>query len=405
MAILASAANWPIVGQIAWLLGKVMNFIYTMLEKILPSEHGLVGWSIIIFTILVYMLMLPLTIRQQKTSRLTSVMNPEIQAIRKKYGGKRDQASMLKMQEETQKVYDKYGTSMAGGCLPLLIQMPFLFGLYPVIYNITGYVPAIENAGPDVNRFFTIPDLTISPSVMMKNSGTYGIAPWLIIATAILLPVLSGLTQFLSIKLSQSISKQPAGESGQMEGTMKAMNYTMPLLSIFMVYTLASGLGLYWIISAVVRSAQQFIINKKLAKVDVAELIEKNKEKAAKKAKKRGERAEKVQSMAQISARSMGDKARLADPDSRSANQTASQRTSGAKNSLKDRAKIDKTNKTEKADKTIDEVKAIDENQDKIVLNGEEINASGEIKKKTNKKIQGSLRDKANLAKRFNENS
>ena len=93
---------------------------------------------------------------------MSSVMNPELQAIQKKYKNK-DQASMLKQQEEMQQVYDKYGTSMTGGCLPLLIQMPFLFALYPVIYDIQSYVPAIKNAPDAVNRFITIPNLTVSP--------------------------------------------------------------------------------------------------------------------------------------------------------------------------------------------------------------------------------------------------
>ena len=81
--------------------------------------------------------MLPLTVNQQKTSRMTALMNPEIKAIQKKYQNKKDQASMMKQQEEIQQVYDKYGTSMMGGCLPLLIQMPLLFALYPVIYDMS----------------------------------------------------------------------------------------------------------------------------------------------------------------------------------------------------------------------------------------------------------------------------
>ena len=85
MGTLLSAANWPIVGQIAILLGKVMNVIYNTLDNVLPTDHGLVGWSIIIYTILVYTLMLPLTVNQQKTSRMTALMNPEIKAIQKKY--------------------------------------------------------------------------------------------------------------------------------------------------------------------------------------------------------------------------------------------------------------------------------------------------------------------------------
>ena len=106
MGTLLSAANWPIVGQIAILLGKVMNVIYNTLDNVLPTDHGLVGWSIIIYTILVYTLMLPLTVNQQKTSRMTALMNPEIKAIQKKYQNKKDQASMMKR-------FSRYMTNMA----------------------------------------------------------------------------------------------------------------------------------------------------------------------------------------------------------------------------------------------------------------------------------------------------
>ena len=306
---LLSAANWPIVGQLCWLLGKVMNFIYTILDSALPGDNGLVGLSIILYTIFVYTLMIPLTIKQQRSQKMTSVMNPELQAIQKKYRNKKDQASMMKQQEEMQQVYDKYGTSMMGGCLPLLVQMPLLLALYPVIYNIQGYVPAIKDAPATVNRFLTIPDLTIAPITMIKNSGDYGIAPALVIITAILLPVLSGATQYLSVKISQAISGQELDKDNPMASTMNTMNVTMPLFSVFMVFSLPTGIGLYWVVSAVVRIIQQVIINKHLAKISVEELIERNKEKAEKKRQKRGEKAERINAMAQANTRSIKDSA------------------------------------------------------------------------------------------------
>ena len=282
---LLSAANWPIIGQICWLLGKVMNFIYTILDNVLPSDNGLVGLSIIFYTIFVYTLMLPMTVSQQRMQKLSAVTNPEVQAIQKKYKNKKDQASMMKQQEEIQQVYDKYGTSMMGGCLPLLIQMPFLFALYPVIY------------------------MTVSPITMIKNSGSYGMAPAVIIITAILIPVLSGLTQYLSVKISQAISGTQMDKDNPMASTMNTMNVTMPLFSVFMVFSLPTGIGIYWVLSAVVRIIQQVIINKHLAKISVEELVEKNKEKAAKKREKSSERAEKINTMAQTNTRSIKDSA------------------------------------------------------------------------------------------------
>ncbi len=306
---LLSAANWPIVGQICWLLGKVMNFIYTILDSALPSDNGLVGISIILYTIFVYTLMIPMTIKQQRSQKMTSVMNPELQAIQKKYRNKKDQASMMKQNEEMQQVYDKYGTSMMGGCLPLLIQMPLLLALYPVIYDIQSYVPAIKDAPASVNTFLTIPDLTIAPVTMLKNSGDYGIAPVAIIITAILLPVLSGATQYLSVRISQAISGQELDKDNPMASTMNTMNVTMPLFSVFMVFTLPTGIGLYWVVSAVVRIIQQVIINKHLAKISVEEMIEMNREKAEKKKQKRGEKAEKINAMAQANTRNIRESA------------------------------------------------------------------------------------------------
>ena len=86
------------------------------------------------------MLMLPLTIKQQKFTRLSSKMNPELTKIQEKYKGKRDEESMRRQQAETQEVYAKYGTNPMGGCLPLLISLPIMFALYRVIYAIPAYV-------------------------------------------------------------------------------------------------------------------------------------------------------------------------------------------------------------------------------------------------------------------------
>ena len=133
-----------IIGPVASLLGYIMNAIFWLQEKIgIPN----IGLCIILFTIVIYMLMMPLTIKQQKFSKLQEKMNPEIQAINKKYKDKKnDQAAMMKMNEETQAVYQKYGVSPMGSCVQLLIQMPVLFALYRVIWNIPAYVTSVKDA-------------------------------------------------------------------------------------------------------------------------------------------------------------------------------------------------------------------------------------------------------------------
>ena len=106
--MLLSCANMPVIKQIADLLGFIMNGIYFLFDKIGIANIGL---CIIIFTIVVRLLMIPMSIKQQKTMKLTSLINPEIQAIQKKYKNKRDNDSMMAMNAETRAVYEKYGTS------------------------------------------------------------------------------------------------------------------------------------------------------------------------------------------------------------------------------------------------------------------------------------------------------
>lgn len=233
-----------------------------------------------------------------------------LQAIQKKYKNKKDQASMLKQQEEMQQVYDKYGTSMMGGCLPMLIQMPLLFALYPVIYDMERYVPSIKNAAGGVKAFLTIPDVTMSPSQIMHARDTFEIAPAVIIITCIALPAISAITQYGSVRLSQAVSGQQIDKDNPMAGTMKSMNIMMPLFSLWMVFSLSAGIGLYWIFSAVIRCIQTVAVNKYLKNISPEELIEKNKEKAAKKRQKRGEKAEKINAMAQANTRSISSSAR-----------------------------------------------------------------------------------------------
>ena len=143
MLLLTKSSSF-LIGPVAELLGYIMNAIYW-----LQTQIGLenIGLCIILFTIVIYLLLTPLTIQQQKFSKLSAKMNPELQAIQKKYKGKnQDQAAMMKMNEETQAVYTKYGVNPMGSCLQLIIQMPILFALYRVIWNIPAYVTSVKEA-------------------------------------------------------------------------------------------------------------------------------------------------------------------------------------------------------------------------------------------------------------------
>ena len=133
-----------LMGPISRVLGWIINGIYEFLTLFTSDVNGIgmanIALCIILFTIVVKMLMLPLTIKQQKSTKLSSQMSPELSAINEKYKGKTDEASRRKMQMETQAVYDKYGTNPMAGCLTLLISLPILFALYRVIYAIPAYI-------------------------------------------------------------------------------------------------------------------------------------------------------------------------------------------------------------------------------------------------------------------------
>lgn len=129
-----------ILGPIVSLFGLIMNAIYHFFS--LLGIHN-IALTIIVFTFITRALMLPLTIKQQKFSRLSSRMNPELQKIQAKYKGKKDEASLRKMQAENSAVYQKYGVNPASGCLPLLITFPIMIALIYVINNIPAYVDQV----------------------------------------------------------------------------------------------------------------------------------------------------------------------------------------------------------------------------------------------------------------------
>ena len=170
-AMLLTKYDGAILGPIARILGYIMNWIFVFLDKIgIPN----IGLAIILFTIVIYMLLLPLTIKQQKFSKLSAKMSPELKAIQKKYEGKKDNDSMTAMNLETQEVYAKYGVSPSGSCVQLLIQMPILFALYRVIYAIPAYVPMVKNVFTDlVEDLFLQKDKAAAFLQALPNSSMY----------------------------------------------------------------------------------------------------------------------------------------------------------------------------------------------------------------------------------------
>jgi YidC/Oxa1 family membrane protein insertase len=393
--ILLTAYPGSILGPIAKLLGMLMDWIYSGISNITGGRVESVVLSIVIITIIIYMCLLPLTIKQQKFSKLSQKMQPEMQAIQAKYKNKKDQASMMAMQEETQLLYQKYGISPMGSCVQMLIQMPILFALYRVFYNIPAYLSGVKGSftglvdsiqqtsgyqdtlvslmekynvvtssglnasnvaskladasGDTLSNYiidilYKLPSkgwdalldgkffdgiqsvvekthdallhfnyflgLNISdkPWYIIKSNFTDKPDKWLLfVILALLIPVLSYLTQMINIKLMP----QATNGNDQMASQMKMMNLMMPLMSLFFCFTVPVGLGIYWICSALVRGIQQFFVNRHIENLDLEAVMAKNEEKAKNKRKKMGLSEDYIKKAAQIKTKSIDSKANV----------------------------------------------------------------------------------------------
>ena len=393
--ILLTAYPGSILGPIAKLLGMLMDWIYSGISNITGGRVESVVLSIVIITIIIYMCLLPLTIKQQKFSKLSQKMQPEMQAIQAKYKNKKDQASMMAMQEETQLLYQKYGISPMGSCVQMLIQMPILFALYRVFYNIPAYLSGVKgsftglvdsiqqtsgyqdtlvslmekynvvtssglnasnaasklaDASGDalsnyiIDILYKLPskgwdalldgkffdgiqsavekthdallhfnyflglNISDTPWYIIKSNFTDKPDKWLLfVILALLIPVLSYLTQMINIKLMP----QATNGNDQMASQMKMMNLMMPLMSLFFCFTVPVGLGIYWICSALVRGIQQFFVNRHIENLDLEAVMAKNEEKAKNKRKKMGLSEDYIKKAAQIKTKSIDSKANV----------------------------------------------------------------------------------------------
>jgi YidC/Oxa1 family membrane protein insertase len=339
ITLLTKTGGW--LGPFAYIFGEIMNGIYEFF-----SIFGIqnIALSIIIFTFITRALMIPLTIKQQKFTKLSSIMNPEIQKVQAKYKGKKDEVSLRKQQEETQIIYEKYGANPTAGCLPMLITLPIMFALYAVINNIPAYVDPVYrlyeyialqvmqapdyaatlatvaeglknvkiptdlttvNAVIDVLKHFnantwatfvaSFPDIqsnivngqTMTVADTIKSIGNVNSFLGFNISNppgwkfpAILIPIIAGGLQFVQTK---QIQVKVDNKDNPMAASMNSMNIMMPIMSAFFAVTFPIGIGLYWITSSVFAIIQQFFVNKYMEKVDVNELIKKNLSKQGKK--------------------------------------------------------------------------------------------------------------------------
>ena len=379
--IILTAYDGAILGPIARVLGWIMNWIYVFMTDVCGIEN--ISLTIIIFTIVIYMCLFPITYQQQKFSKLSMKMQPELQKVQKKYQGKKDQVSMQAMQDETQAVYQKYGVSPTGSCVYMLINFPILLALYRVFYNVPAYLGSVKSqfsalvdgimATSDYQNImakfveevnlktvrvdFTATDHTVLSNYIvdtlyaMNSSGwellkdkfsgltdvivstqehiskinnfiginisdtplnviktSMGNHAYLMVILALLIPVTSYLTQVLNIKLMPQATAN-GGDNDAMAAQMNTMNKIMPLFSLVFCFTVPVGLGIYWIISALVRTIQQICLNKHFEKINLDDIIKKNQEKAKKKREKMGISENQINQAAKLKTKNISEPA------------------------------------------------------------------------------------------------
>lgn len=339
-------------------IAQVLGYIFNLLFEALSFLHiGNVAIAIILFTIIVKLCMLPLSIKQQKLAKLNSVMSPEIKAINEKYKDKKnDQNAMMKMQEETKAVYEKYGVSQMGGCVQMLIQMPILLALYQVfrfiplyitqlknlftafltdnggIMSASGYTDTMKQFGEnidwsnvntaitEINKFSTenwealrdafpaFSDIIANSHASLEQMNTFlGVnmsqEPGFGLTLAFLIPVLSGLSQFISVKVAQG--NTPVDDDNPMAASMRMTTYIFPLMSAFIAISVPAGLGLYWIATSVIQTIITVFINRYYDKLGAETIVKKNVEKRNKKRAKKGLPPETIAKNATVSTKNV----------------------------------------------------------------------------------------------------
>ncbi len=196
-----------------------MSFLYSIFEKILVAIYGMTGsfgLSIIILTILIKIVLLPLTLKQDRSMKEMKNLQPKIDALKDKYGNDKQL-----LNQKTMELYKEHNVNPAGGCLPLIVQLPILWALFGVLRK--------EGVVPD-EAFLWFSLVTPDPFFV--------------------LPILNGAVSFVQQKL-MGTSNNPQ---------MKNMMYMFPIMMIFISYKMPGGLQLYWLTSSLAGVIQQYFV-------------------------------------------------------------------------------------------------------------------------------------------------
>lgn len=232
----------------ASIFGTLLGFIYDFV--------GNYGISIVIFTIICKLILMPLTLKQLKSTKKMTDIQPKVEALKVQY--KNDPE---KLNELTAKLYKDEGVNPLGGCLPLLIQMPIIIGLFAALRapEVHVFADAATAAIAQADPFLWIGDLS-SPDLM---SNIFSSGPAWFLALPGLMPIISAILTYFQMK---STSSPQAG--AQQNSTMKMMQYMFPVMILFWGKTFTAGLIIYWTVGNVFQLVQQEVLKRIAAKED-----------------------------------------------------------------------------------------------------------------------------------------
>ncbi len=275
-------------------MGNIFGFIFVPLGWLIRTFYS---WthnyliSILLFALVIEIILSPLQIKQQKNSIKQAKLAPKINAIRKRYAGRNDNVSKQKMNQEIMEVYQQEGFNPAGGCLPMLIQLPIVLCVYQVIINPLTYLSGLSGevikkvkefgdfAGAKMSEIQIVNSIRGDVSGFSSKIGedlSKGIFPdfklfGLDLAQApkdnvwplILIPILVFVTTWGSVWIMKKFTYQaPEAEEAQNRLSMKIMNLAMPLFSAWISWMWVAVLGIYWAFRSVLSVGERFIISK-----------------------------------------------------------------------------------------------------------------------------------------------
>lgn len=259
-------------GEIGFLFSQI--FMRPIFNGLMLLYHlfGDFGLSIVVLTLIIKLLLFPLTLKQLKSMKANQQLQPQIQEIRKKYA--KDQQAQV---QALQALYKEYGVSPLTGCLPMVVQLPVLYGLYYALFDVVraSSYHDLNNLlyQPFVTPFSHFPNLNLTWFQWLSFLNPILHVHWSWTLSLVqpdpshILPILAALATFISLRISQPktapVVSNQNGKSGQPDPTaqtMKTMQFVMPIFILFIGWSFTSGLVLYWIISSLFQAVQQYFV-------------------------------------------------------------------------------------------------------------------------------------------------